>query len=78
MPDGHIDITFTCKACGKKMTQLSLPDDPTDDSIAVCNACGVEVGRYGDIKAEAKRAAIDRMKSQLRKTFSGTKGFRVK
>lgn len=78
MPDGHIDVTFTCKACGKKLTELSLPDNPTDDSIAVCNACGVEVGRYGDIKAHAQQAVVERMQSQLRQAFKGAKGFKIK
>ena len=47
----HLTFTFKCLDCGG--TVLELPDDATDDSIAVCKACRRSHGRYGDIKAKA-------------------------
>lgn len=78
MADDRITVTFTCKACGKKSTTLSLPDNPTDASIASCKNCGAEVGRYGDIKAQAKKTAVDAMQKRLRSALKGFKGIRVK
>ena len=55
MADANLEFTFKCSECGP--TSLSLPDNYTDDSIAKCKSCGMEFGRYGDIKAEATKIA---------------------
>ncbi len=44
-------FAFTCQKCGAQ--SIHLPDDPTDDSRASCQACGEEFGQFGDIKALA-------------------------
>lgn len=78
MSEDRIDVTFTCQACGTTSTTLSLPENPTDDSIATCKNCGAEVGRYGDIKSHAKKAAVDALRKGLKDTFKSIKGFKVK
>ena len=76
MADDQITITFECLNCGG--TVLELPDDYTDDSIAVCKSCLHPHGTYGDIKAKAlelaeqevlrvAQASFDRIKN----AFSG-------
>ncbi|MNT87690.1 hypothetical protein D3C72_2281390 [compost metagenome] len=76
MSEDHIKVTFTCKTCGG--TILSLPDDHTDDSIASCKACGQEFGRFGDIKAKAREAALADMQGRIRDIFKGRKGWKLK
>jgi hypothetical protein len=56
MSTDQINITFECLDCGGSI--LELPDNPTDDSIAVCKSCRRSHGRYGDIKAKAMELAI--------------------
>ena len=51
----HITFTFKCLDCGG--TVLELPDNATDDSIAVCKSCRRSHGRYGDIKVKAMELA---------------------
>jgi transcription elongation factor Elf1 len=74
----RIDVTFTCLSCGARSAVLELPDNPTDYDIAKCKSCGVEVGRYGDIKAEAVRRVNAEVTSKLRKAFKGVKGWKIK
>jgi hypothetical protein len=58
MANDKIEVTFECQFCGG--TVLELPEEYTDDSLAKCNDCGTDIGRWGDIKAEAmKRASAD-------------------
>jgi hypothetical protein len=56
MSDDRIEVTFECQYCGG--TVLGLPENYTDDSIAQCNDCGIEIGRWGDVKAEARKRAL--------------------
>ena len=56
MSGDGIEVTFECQYCGG--TVLALPEDYTDDSIASCNSCGIEIGRWGDVKAEARKRAL--------------------
>ena len=62
MPNSGIEVTFECQYCGG--TVLALPEDFTDESIARCNDCGADIGRWGDIKAVARKKAVDDMKDQ--------------
>ena len=73
-----IGVTFSCKVCGASPTTLTLPDNHTDDSMAVCKACGAEVGRYGDIKAEAKRIVVGKMRAEMKRAFRGNNLFKGK
>lgn len=79
MAADEIRITFTCKKCGGNT--LSLPDEPTDNSIVSCSSCGVEVGRWGDIQAAALGAAKDKVEKDLtdvlREAFKGVEGFKI-
>ena len=57
MSNSGIEVTFECQYCGG--TVLALPEDYTDESIAQCNDCGADIGRWGDIKAVARKQAVD-------------------
>ena len=76
MSDDKLSVTFECPKCGG--TILELPDDHTDDSIATCKGCGVSFGRWGDIKAQATKLAKGHAIDQLKATFKGLKGWKVK
>ncbi|WP_423211563.1 ECs_2282 family putative zinc-binding protein [Paracoccus yeei] len=78
MPDDKIEFTFKCKACGATLAASALPEDGDDSSMVTCQACGTNVGRYGDLKAHAKSRAVEAMRSELKKAFKGIKGFKVK
>lgn len=47
----HINFDFHCTSCGGWV--MSVPDDQSDDGAATCKACGLEFGRYGDVKTLA-------------------------
>ncbi|HUQ12036.1 MAG TPA: hypothetical protein VM146_17095 [Steroidobacteraceae bacterium] len=73
MSTDRVEVKFTCKKCGG--TVLELPDNHTDDSIAKCKSCGVEFGRWRDIKAKA----MGNLKTLARKIGKKTiKGRRIK
>ena len=80
MDSYQIPVTLQCKKCGDNM--LSLPDNPTDDSIVTCKSCGVEVGRWGDIKTGAKNTVKEKVtesiKDIFRDAFKGSKGITFK
>lgn len=76
MSDGTITTTFRCLSCNNP-TELSLPEDYTDDSIAKCKHCGNEFGRLGDIKEAARRGSVEKAQELIRDTFSGLKGWNV-
>lgn len=63
----EVSVKFTCKECGG--TVLELPDDYTEDSIASCKSCGIEFGRWGDIKAKAVDTVRDDVTRQFRDIF---------
>ena len=62
MSKGGIEVTFERQYCGG--TVLALPEDYTDESIAQCNDCGADTGRWGDIKAVARKKAVVDMEDQ--------------
>jgi transcription elongation factor Elf1 len=72
MSKDQITATFTCPKCGP--TSLHLPDEYTDDSIASCNICGQEFGRYGDIKEKV----IDMAKAEVDKIVESALGAKPK
>jgi len=76
MATDSVEVKFTCTKCGG--TVLKLPDDRTDDSIATCKQCGVELGRWSDIKAKALQATKDHVTGMMKDAFKGIKGFTVK
>jgi len=76
MTTDSVTVKFTCTQCGGAV--LELPDDHTDDSTATCKQCGVELGRWGDIKAKALQATRDHVAGMMKEAFKGIKGFTVK
>lgn len=73
-----IEVTFDCKNCGAKPAVLVLPENPTDDDIAKCEVCGIEFGRYGDVKAQARELAAKEADRLLQASMKGLKGWKVK
>jgi len=75
-----VTVTLKCKKCSGNM--LIVPDNPTDDSIVTCKSCGVEVGRWGDIKTGAKNTVKEKVtesiKDIFRDAFKGSKGITFK
>ena len=63
MSDSQIEFSFKCPKCGA--TEISLPDDHTDESHATCKGCGVDCGPYGEIK----KRAMDLAKKEVSKAF---------
>lgn len=78
MSEDQLTVTFSCKSCGADPTVLELPDDHTDDSIAKCKKCGVEMGRFGDIKEKAMEVAKSEVSNMMKNAFKGVKGFTFK
>ncbi|GAA6196664.1 hypothetical protein NBRC116598_21080 [Pseudophaeobacter arcticus] len=78
MSSDYINFSITCPSCGLKSSEIKLPDNPTDDSIARCKGCDIEFGRYGDIKAEAMKLAKDELSGMFKDTFKGMKGWDIK
>lgn len=76
MSTDQVEVTFKCQVCGGSV--LELPDDHTDDSIAKCKACGQEFGRWGDVKAKAKKAVAVRVMGDIKNAFKGIKGWKAK
>ncbi|SOC09629.1 hypothetical protein [Rhodobacter maris] len=78
MTQDHLKFTFVCKQCGANPATLELPENYTDNDTAKCKACGAELGRYGDIKAEAMRLGKQEIEKMVKDTFKGLKGWKVK
>jgi len=80
MDSQNVSVTMKCLKCGSD--KLVLPDNPTDDSIVTCKSCGVEVGRWGDIKTGAKNTVKEKVtesiKDIFRDAFKGSKGITFK
>lgn len=70
MPRDRLEVTFTCPVCGG--TQLELPDNYTDASMATCKACHRDFGRLGDVR----RNAVNMGRVELsKKAHDPMKGF---
>lgn len=80
LPLGSFTASLSCGKCGSK--ELTIPDEPTDDSPVTCSGCGAEVARWGDVKAAvqeaAEKKAAEALKDALRKKFDGTDGVTFK
>lgn len=61
----NVPVTFECKKCSGK--KIELPDNPNDESIAKCASCGVEFGRWGDIRKAARDKVSEEFKKGLRR-----------
>ncbi len=78
MESGFTDLEILCPHCGTFPAGLTLPDNYTDNSIALCNECGAELGHFGDIRRAAMKAAMDRATNVLKGQFKTIKGFKIK
>ena len=71
----ELEFKFECLECGG--TVIELPDNPTDDSIAKCEACGTAFGTWGDVQAKAYDVAFDHVansfRADLKKVARGSK-----
>lgn len=70
------EIYLECPNCGAN-DQFAMPDDATEDSEIVCNACGQAIGTVGEFNAEVIRqgkAMLPDVAAALRKGFNGIKG----
>jgi hypothetical protein len=76
MTTDKVQVKFTCKECGG--TVIELPDNHTDDSIAKCKGCGIEFGRWGDIKAKSVGLVKQQVIADFKNAFKGKKGWKVK
>lgn len=66
-------IPFRCSKCGG--SRMVFPNDsPKDDDIISCAGCGVEIGRYADVRT----AAIEAGKAEINKLLERTFGTGVK
>jgi predicted nucleic acid-binding Zn ribbon protein len=65
-----VTVKFSCKKCGGAVV---IPDDHTDDSIAICKECGLDIGRWGDIKAQGMEAAKADVLKRAKDIFKGFK-----
>jgi hypothetical protein len=77
--DGQGDIIARCEKCGGN--ELSIPDEPSDDSPVTCPNCGV-VGRWGDLQAAINEAAGQKLTEafadELGQEFDGSDGISFK
>jgi len=77
---GNVTVTLSCPKCGSN--KLTIPDKASDDSPVICSSCGAEIGRWGDAKTAANKAAAEKVKEavtdMLGKALDGQKGITFK
>lgn len=76
MANDQLDISYKCNECGG--TELSYSNNQTDDSIVSCKKCGLELGKWGDIKAQAMKAIEADLKKKYKKVSKGPNHWKVK
>ncbi|ODN69211.1 ECs_2282 family putative zinc-binding protein [Methylobrevis pamukkalensis] len=78
--ESKIGITLACPTCGsQELEKLDVADGVEPDSARVrCKSCGALLGTWGEVKAQAKRVALDRVRLKFRNTFKGLKGWKLK
>ena len=59
-----IPVELRCGKCGSKA--LVAKPDLTDDSAVTCTACGVEIGRWGDVRKQALESSAEQLKKHLK------------
>jgi hypothetical protein len=76
MPDEKIPVTVSlnCKKCGN--AGVSFPDDPSDNAIITCPACGEDLGTRSQFEATLREGAgnfaADLLKETLSKAFGNS------
>jgi len=51
---GEMRFSLCCQKCGGN--ELTIPDEPTDDSPVTCATCG-DIARWGDVKTAMLEAS---------------------
>jgi DNA-directed RNA polymerase subunit RPC12/RpoP len=63
-----IEVSFSCKKCG---TKLSWSDDAVDSTEILCKNCGERFGTYADLRATAvenvRAKAVSAIKDALKR-----------
>jgi hypothetical protein len=67
MSDTNIQVSAKCPVC---LTGISWADDVTDETILVCDKCGLEVSTYGDFKDRAIEAAREKAESIIKEALN--------
>jgi predicted nucleic acid-binding Zn ribbon protein len=62
-----VSISLSCKKCGN--ASISLPDDPSEDAIIKCPACGADLGSRGQLNAKIREGAATTVREDLRKAL---------
>ncbi len=70
------ELKLKCAACGS--TEFTVPDDPSDDSVIICDGCGQHLCTVAEFNAaaeeRAKAAMPDIGKMVQEALFGGLKG----
>ncbi len=64
----NLPVEIRCGKCGEKSLEAS-GDTLTDESVVTCKACGVTVGKWGDVKQHALEASAEEIKKRLNDEF---------
>jgi hypothetical protein len=56
----NFNCDIRCRKCGG--TTLSVSNSSIDSSIATCESCGTEIGKYGEVKAAARLIGQEEMR----------------
>jgi hypothetical protein len=52
-----LSVMPSCQLCGS--TNLTVPENPTPDSIVECGDCGSQLGRLKDVEARLRKASLE-------------------
>ncbi|WP_027518049.1 hypothetical protein [Bradyrhizobium sp. WSM1417] len=75
MTTDNINVNFKCPNCG--CTEITLPDNHTDESHASCKDCGADFGPYREIKQRALDLVKSDVNRKIKEAFKGVKGFKI-
>jgi hypothetical protein len=80
MGTSNIEMKPRCNKCGAD--DLIGPDEMTDESIITCEACGAEVGTWGEVQAACmalvEEKAAQHLQGTLGQAFEHTDGISFK
>ncbi|GEM45899.1 hypothetical protein [Deinococcus cellulosilyticus] len=75
-----VEITFTCKKCGKKYTQTFQQLERT--TTQKCPHCGDTIqlspAQVREQRVKAEREVEKKVKEEIQRAFKGLKNFRIK
>jgi hypothetical protein len=78
MESQNIPASLSCGKCGSNA--ITIPDNPDESFMVKCDACGTDIGKWGDIRVAAaehvKEAIEKKLKDELRKAFEGNDNIR--